>query len=130
MNRERVLQVVLVIVGLLCVAGIYPLTGALAAGVASAISRQDQMILSIYIVLGVFLLLAARKPQEHRSLILFTGWSTVAHDSVMIVQGLQRHDLRGDLISFSVIMLVALALLALTPSRQLQQSSRSVSSGG
>ena len=130
MNRERVLQVLLVIVGLLCVAGIYPLTGALRAGVASAISRQDQMILSIYIVLGVFLLLAARKPSEHRSLILFTGWSTVAHDSVMIVQGLQRHDLRGDLIGFSVAMLIGIALVALVHSPQGQQSSRSVSSGG
>jgi hypothetical protein len=56
------------------------------------------MILNIYISLGIFLLIAARNPPEHRSLIHFAGWSTLAHDGVMIVQGIQHHDLRGDLL--------------------------------
>jgi len=79
MIRERALQIVLLFTGLACVAGLYPLSGALRDGVASSINRQDQMILSIYIALGVFLM-AVRKPREHRSLILFAGWSTLAHD--------------------------------------------------
>lgn len=88
-TRERVLQVLLVLSGLVCLAGLYPLSGALREGPATTINRQDQMILGIYISLGVFLLIAARNPRQHRSLILFAGWSTLAHDAVMIVQGIE-----------------------------------------
>ncbi len=118
MIRERALQVLLLLTGLTCLAGIYPLSGALRDGVASTINPQDQMILSIYIALGVFLLLAVRRPREHRSLILFAGWSTLAHDGVMIVQGIQRHDLRGDLLGFSIIAIIGLLLIVLAPARQ------------
>ena len=41
----------------------------------------DQMMLSIYVTLGIFLLLAVRNPSAHRSLIAFTGWSSLAHAS-------------------------------------------------
>jgi hypothetical protein len=58
MIRERALKVLLVLSGLVCLAGVYPLAGALRDGVATTISRQDQMILGIYISLGVFLLIA------------------------------------------------------------------------
>ena len=76
------------------------------------------MILSIYIALGVFLLIAAREPREHRSLILFAGWFTLAHDGVMIVQGIQYHDLRGDLIGFAIIGVIGLTLIGLTPAKR------------
>ena len=71
MNREWALKVLLVLVGLFFVAGIYPL-------VTSIMGRQksdypDQMILAIYITLGVFLLLAVRDVKANRSLIAFTG---------------------------------------------------------
>ncbi|MGB8887446.1 MAG: DUF6632 domain-containing protein [Candidatus Korobacteraceae bacterium] len=118
MIRERALKILLVLTGLACVAGLYPLSGALRDGTATTINRQDQMILSIYIALGVFLLIAAREPREHRSLILFAGWSTLAHDGVMIVQGIQYHDLRGDLIGFAIVGVIGLALIALTPSKR------------
>jgi hypothetical protein len=120
MTRERALKILLALAGLACLAGVYPLAGALRDGVASAINRQDQMILSIYILLGIFLLIAARNPRDHRSLILFAGWSTLAHDSVMIVQGVQRQNLRGDLVGFAIIAAVGLALLALRPARPSQ----------
>lgn len=118
MIRERALKILLVLTGLACLAGLYPLSGALRDGTATTINRQDQMILSIYIALGVFLLIAAREPREHRSLILFAGWSTLAHDGVMIVQGIQYHDLRGDLIGFAIIGVIGLALIALTPAKR------------
>jgi drug/metabolite transporter superfamily protein YnfA len=118
MIRERALKVLLVLSGLACLAGLYPLTGALRDGAASTINRQDQMILGIYISLGVFLLIAARNPRQNRSLILFAGWSTLAHDGVMIVQGIQYHDLRNDLLGFAIIAVIGLALIALTPAKQ------------
>jgi hypothetical protein len=122
MIRERALKILLVLTGLACLAGLYPLSGALRDGTATTINRQDQMILSIYIALGVFLLIAARKPREHRSLILFAGWSTLAHDGVMIVQGIQYHDLGGDLLGFAIIGIVGLALIALAPAKQARAS--------
>lgn len=122
MMRQRALQILLALTGLACLAGLYPLTGALRDGVASSINRQDQMILGIYIVLGVFLLSAARRPRDHRSLILFAGWSTVVHDSVMVVQGFQHHDLPSDLVGFTIIAVVGLALIALAPAAQASPS--------
>lgn len=55
MVRERVLKVVLVVVGLLFVAMAYPL-------VAMRLDEALQMMLSVYVTLGIFLLLAARNP--------------------------------------------------------------------
>jgi hypothetical protein len=122
MLRERALEVLLVLSGLACLAGLYPLTGALRDGAATTINRRDQMILSIYISLGFFLLIAARHPRQHRSLILFAGWSTLAHDGVMIVQGIQYHDLRSDQLGFAIIAVVGLALIVLTPAKQVRAS--------
>jgi hypothetical protein len=118
MIRERALKILLVLSGLACLASLYLLIGAIRDGVATTINRRDQMILSIYISLGVFLLIAARNPREHRSLILFAGWSTLAHDGIMIVQGIQYHDLRRDLLGFAIIAIIGLALIALIPAKQ------------
>jgi hypothetical protein len=118
MKRERALQTLLALSGLVCLAGLYPLTGALRDGAVSTINRQDQMILAIYITVGVFLLGAVRAPRDHRSLILFAAWSTIAHDTVMIVQGVQHHDLRNDVVGFSIIAVVGIALVALAPRKE------------
>jgi len=42
-----------------------------------------QMICGIYAVLGIYLIAAARKPSENRSLIAFTIWSSVVHAAIM-----------------------------------------------
>jgi hypothetical protein len=122
MIRDRILKVLLVLSGVACLAGLYPLTGALRDGVASTINRQDQMILGIYISLGVFLLIAAVNPRQHRSLILFAGWSTLAHDGVMIVQGIQYHDLRDNRLGFAIVGVIGVALIALTPAKPARAS--------
>ena len=80
MIRERALKVVLVLVGLLFAAAVYPLVG---------MRLDDQalkMMLSVYATLGIFLLLAVRNPSEHRSLIAFTAWSSFAHAGTMAAQ--------------------------------------------
>src|SRR6516225_4396773 len=83
MGRERILKVVLVLVGLLFCAGLYPLL---------LMVKQDPalaMMMSLYVTLGVFLLLASRNPSAHRSLIAFAGWSSFAHAGVMSIQALK-----------------------------------------
>jgi hypothetical protein len=52
------------------------------------------MMLAVHFVLGVFLVLAVRRPVAHRSLIAFTGWGILAHDAVMAVQASQLKQLR------------------------------------
>ena len=73
------------------------------------------MILSIYATLGVFLLLAARDPVRHLSLIWFTVWSSVAHGTVMAVHSLtdpgQMGHLWGDVAGLFITAIV-LATLA------------------
>jgi drug/metabolite transporter superfamily protein YnfA len=118
MIREWALKVLLVLSGLACLAGLYPLIGAMRDGAATTINRQDQMILGIYVSLGVFLLIAARHPRDHRSLILFAGWSTLAHDSVMVVQGVQYHDLREDLVGYVIVAVIGAALVVLAPAKR------------
>jgi hypothetical protein len=107
MIRERILKVVLVIVGMLFLATVYPL-------VAMHLEESLQMMLSIYVTLGVFLLLASRDPSEHRSLIAFTAWSSFAHAGVMAVQSLhdlpERVHLLSGAVAFAVVGIVLVAL--------------------
>src|SRR6202521_5674018 len=77
MWRERALKIVLVLVGLLFTAGVYPLIGSLLHPAGS--DMGDTMMLSLYVTLGIFLLIAVRNPSAHRSLIAFAAWSSFAH---------------------------------------------------
>jgi len=72
MSRERSPQMLLVLVGLLFLAGIYPITTSLWHPGPSD-DPGDTMMLSLYVTLGIFLLLAVRNPSGNRSLIAFTA---------------------------------------------------------
>jgi hypothetical protein len=88
MKRERSLQVVLALVGLFYVALIYPLCTFLwhSNWLLEPKNETQPMFLSFFVALGSFLLLAARKPSSHHSLIAFAAWSSLAHASVMAIQ--------------------------------------------
>ncbi len=116
MNRERSLKILLALVGLFFVAGIYPLITSMMHPKQS--DYPDQMMLAIYATLGVFLLLAIRNPAANRSLIAFTGWSSLAHAAVMAVQSIQLGNERTELPPLGVIGVICLILIALTPTRQ------------
>lgn len=74
------------------------------------------MILGVYATLGVFLLLAARDPLAHRSLIWFTVWSSVVHAVIMAVQAFTDAAERGHLVGdVPALLIVAIVLAALTP---------------
>lgn len=103
MIRERALKVVLLLVGLLFVAGVYPLLRMQA-------NPGEQMLGVVYVTLGVFLLLALRNPAANRSLIAFTAWSSFAHGGIMAVQAFRDLIPREDLL-FAVFPLVVIGLL-------------------
>ena len=87
MWRERALKIVLLLVGLLFTAGAYPLIGSLLHPAGS--DMGDTMMLSLYVTLGLFLLIAVRNPSAHRSLIAFAAWSSFAHAVAMSIPDLK-----------------------------------------
>ena len=112
MRRERALKVVLVVVGLLFCAGVYPLM---------VFVRQDPalaMMLSLYVTLGIFLLLAARNPSTNRSLIAFTAWSSFVHALLMAGQAFANLIARGELIGSAVLVVIGVAFIALAPGKE------------
>ena len=74
------------------------------------------MMISLYATLGVFLLVAARNPFAHRSLIALAAWSSFAHAVVMSLLAIPRASERvGYLIGSAVLVVIGIALIALAP---------------
>ena len=120
MRRERALKVVLVVVGLLFSAGVYPLIGSLLHPAGS--DMGDTMMLSLYLPLGIFLLIAVRNPSAHRSLIAFAAWSSFAHAVAMSILGLEIASQRvGFLIGSAVLVAIAVALIVLAPVKSVER---------
>ena len=78
------------------------------------------MMLSLYITLGVFLLLALRNPSAHRSLIAFAAWSSFAHALVMsalALQPKQASERAGFLGGSAVLVVIGVVLIVLAPAK-------------
>ena len=112
MRRERALKVVLVVVGVIFCGLAYPLVLFVKQEPALA------MMLSVYVTLGIFLLLAAREPSAHRSLIAFTAWSSFAHAALMGMQAFLNLVARGELWGVAALVIIGAALIVLAPSKQ------------
>jgi len=117
--RLRYLKIALVLIGASFVVVVYPLTILWPSGWAwhtGGPSLYLQMIIGIYATLGVFLIIAARNPLEHLSLIWFTVWSSIVHGGIMAVQALVYPEHRGHLLGdVPVLLLYAAVLSFLTP---------------
>ncbi|HEY2992955.1 MAG TPA: DUF6632 domain-containing protein [Methylomirabilota bacterium] len=117
-SRLRALRVVLRVVGVISIVGIYPLTVLWPSGWTwgQGHSHYLMMILGIYATLGVFLLMAARDPLRHASLIWFTVWSSVVHALIMAGQAMTDAGERGHLLGdVPVLLLIAVVLGGLMP---------------
>jgi hypothetical protein len=74
------------------------------------------MIIAIYATLGVFLLIASRNPDAHKSIIWFTVWSSVVHGGLMAVQSFNDVEERGHLVGdVPALILIAIILGVLMP---------------
>jgi hypothetical protein len=79
-------------------------------------SHYPLMIVGVYATLGVFLLMAARNPAAHRSLIQFTAWSSIVHGVIMAFQSFEGTGNQGHLVGdVPALLIVGIVLLALTP---------------
>ena len=100
MNRERALKAVLGLVGLIFLASVYPLV---------IFVRQEpslSMMFSVYVTLGIFLLLAVRNPSANRNLIAFTAPSSFAHTALMGVQTYRKIISRGELVGVALLVVI------------------------
>jgi hypothetical protein len=117
-DNLKYLRIALVVVGIIFIAGIYPLMTIWPAGWRWHTGHSDYplMIVGIYATLGVFLILAARNPVAHLSLIWFTVWSSLVHAGIMAFQSFERPEnyvhLVGDV---AALLIVAVVLAILTP---------------
>jgi hypothetical protein len=120
MIRERALKIVLVIVGLLFLAGVFPLW-------RLHLDPAEQMLGGVYAALGIFLLLALRNPSANRSLIAFTAWSSLVHAAIMAVQAFRNVIPRADLLRAVLpLVIVGVALIVLAPAKQLGERASAV----
>jgi hypothetical protein len=117
MTRERALKIVIVVVGLLFVAAIYPIVMYLWR--PGNEPPGDAMMLSLYFALGICLLLAVRNPSEHRSLIAYAGWANIAHATVMALMAIHpASDRKGLLTAAAMAGVIGVALIALAPTKE------------
>lgn len=117
-NNKQTLRTVLIAVGLVFIFGVWILMQVWPSGWKWTPSQPEyeQMIMGVYATLGVFLVLAARDPGRHRSLILFAAWSSLVHAGIMGVQALRDVTERGHLVGdVPALAIVGVVLLILAP---------------
>jgi hypothetical protein len=80
--------------------------------------EYEQMIMGIYITLGIFLIRAAKNPMENASLIWFTIWSSIVHAGIMLTQAIvdetEHANMLGDI---PALFLVAFVLWYFMPKK-------------
>jgi len=121
-KRERLTRIVLVIVGLLNLSLIYFLYRDLwhSSWLLERKNELDPMFLSFFIPVGVFLLMAARKPSEYRSMIALTAWWNISHGLVMAIQTVEAwiHGVHRNFADVIIFLVIGVVLLALLPAKR------------
>jgi uncharacterized membrane protein YhdT len=119
MWRQRALRILLVLFGLIFVAGVYPLITSVRSGWQANKEDSLPMGLSLYVMMGIFLLLAARNPSANRGVIVFAAWLNIAHATVMTVMAVHLPNERQDLLIASAVFAgIGAVLILLAPAKQ------------
>ena len=83
-----------------------------------AASDYFMMICLVYIVLGIFMVRAAKDPAANVSLIWFVIWSSLAHALVMTWEAFRTPMMMGHLIGDIPALLIAAGVLAFLMKRE------------
>ena len=122
MTRKRPIQIVLVIVGLLNLATVYFLYLDLrhSSWLLEQKNETEPMFLSFFIPVGVFLLMAARRPSEHRSMIALAAWWNISHATVMAIQTVEAwdHGIHRNFVDVILFLVIGVVLLLLLPAKR------------
>jgi len=121
-QKLKYLSLSLRIFGTIFIVGVYPLMMWIwpeGWGWKPRQPEYEQMIMGIYATLGVFLILAARNPMEHLSLIWFTICSSIVHGGIMLVHAIADENERANLIGdVPALFLIAAVLWVLLPKKR------------
>ena len=120
---RRVRQIVVALVGLFYIGLLYPLCTELWHSkwlLEMHDNECEPMFITFLVTLGVFLLLAVRKPSEYRLVIAFAAWHGIAHSATMLIQSVETSVHRvprgyDDVILFG---LIGIALLLSVPPKE------------
>jgi hypothetical protein len=120
-DNNRLLSGALILFGaIFCL--IYPLAMFWPSGFAwhdgsPAANDYFLMIVGVYATLGVFLIIAAKDPAQHASLIWFTVWSSVVHALVMAYESFRSPGHTGHLMGDVPALLLVAVVLGVLMSR-------------
>ena len=120
-KRERLTQIVLVILGLLYLAQTYFLYTDLrhSSWLLERKNATEPMFLSFFIPVGIFLLMAAKRPSEHRSMIALAAWWNISHGVVMAIQTVEAwiHGVHRNFTDVIIFLVIGSVLLVLLPAK-------------
>ncbi|NVJ66282.1 MAG: hypothetical protein HWE16_07315 [Gammaproteobacteria bacterium] len=120
-QKLKFLKIALIFFGLICIFGIFILSKVWPSGWVwhhSGRSYYFEMIMGVYATLGVFMLLAAKDPHKHLSLIWFVIISSLVHGLIMAVQSFDGEHNMGHLYGdVPALFLAAIILGYLSPKR-------------
>jgi len=121
-KRERLTQIVLVIVGLVYLAPSYFLYTDLrhSSWLLEQHNETEPMFLSFFIPVGIFLLIAARRPSEHRSMIALAAWWNISHGAVMAIETVEawNHGVHRNFTDVVIFLVIGVVLLMLLPAKR------------
>lgn len=130
MKHKRTRQIIIGLVGVAYIAMTYPLLTDFwhAKWLLVMRNETEPMFLSFNIALGVFLVLAARKPLAYRYVILFAAWQGIAHASVMAIETVQawHHGVHRDFTDVVVVGVIGVVLMIVAPAKHEVMAAQSV----
>jgi len=120
-KSNPLLSVALIVFGL-AFCSIFPLSILWSSGWAwhsgsAASNDYFMMIVGVYIVLGIFMIRAAKDPAANASLIWFVVWSSVVHAAVMARESFRTPMMMGHLVGDVPALVIAAVVLGLLMSR-------------
>jgi hypothetical protein len=129
-ERNSTLRVALIVAGAACLA-LGPLMLVWPAGWrwTPHQAHYEQMMVGVYLTLGVFLIRASKDPLQNRSLIWFAVWSSVVHASIMMLQALADSEHRGHLLGDVPAVFLVAGVLTLLMRRERSAPSLPAPSG-
>jgi hypothetical protein len=118
-DRIKLLSVALYVFGVIFVIGVPAMMMWIwpaGWGWTPAQPEYEQMMMGVYVTLGVFLIRAAKDPLAHASLIWFTIASSIVHGGIMFVQAVidetDRINLLGDVPALFLVAIVLWGLMS------------------
>ena len=117
---KRIRQIVVALVGLFYVGLLYPLFTDLWHSnwlIGKNDNECEPMFITFLVALGVFLLLAVRKPIQYRLVIAFAAWHALAHSATMFIESVEaaKHGVPRGYLDVILFGIIGIAVLLVVP---------------